>query len=910
MRRLKLGTQLNISFALVLFVPMIIAVIFSIVYYSNKIQQAAVNAISSEMKIADIIYQNAVTDMKNLANAYAQQKVVTVLLSLNLGEKLGGDLAKSANLDNIDMITIVDTANQVMVRSHAPKKISDVIADKSYIAEAISGEAVSGTETMTLAELEQEGFNVGHKLFAKADVILTLTGVAPVYDRQRENIVGAIIVRRILNKDSEIIKNIAHNLNINAALFEHANLIAGAAAPDAEEDIIPPPPNFLHQVLGANMAMHIADISEGGTILKCMPVKDFNKQPVGALMVQTGVAEYIRTRNIAVVTLIAIFLTGFVLAFSIKTIIARRIIIPVQRLKEGTERIGDGDYTHSLEVVPGDEIGELTEAFNKMAMDLHEYDRQLKDYNLQLEARVKERTQELQAANEQLIKANTVMEETLERLNPGVSRLIGNNKQQLGLVYATEMVADICNYTKLNMILGETMMGEFMKKFFRESHILLAKYRGMLDKTVGDQIVAIFGTAKDQSPPSAIHPFDAIACAIQLVKASEKINQFMQGAIQDNYTAIVARHRSLSKEDRENARIEELKFQCRIGINTSNPSSPREIDRMRMVMMGAETCVDYTAQGGAIIYAFRLESSGKPGEIHIGENTRRLAENVYVLEDMPPITLKGLGVQRGYRVAGQQSVFETIYPKTHFYQTYAGNIPDELFHMLNHVVIGKIQLREVQKIINYIDIGFPYLEHIAGYYNLFAARALIGYAVGETLELETDRLNALMFASLWHNGLHLKNIALEELEVDAVESQVPETIDAGLVKDILKSLEQSSPDLAEANVINMANQFDQMVYDRTYLGNRAQEIMSAKEYISLMKLEEKFEGRLLETIGDLFIVESAEAEEEEAPVQEKAPFLPYRDPEKLADAIEKYLTPDERRQLASRLSQSSQEDVN
>ncbi|MCP4106662.1 MAG: hypothetical protein GY749_14180 [Desulfobacteraceae bacterium] len=78
MKNLKLGAHLNISFALVLFIPMIIATVFSIVYYSNKIQLEAVNTVNSDLKIADIIYQNAVVEMKNLANAYAQKKTVTV----------------------------------------------------------------------------------------------------------------------------------------------------------------------------------------------------------------------------------------------------------------------------------------------------------------------------------------------------------------------------------------------------------------------------------------------------------------------------------------------------------------------------------------------------------------------------------------------------------------------------------------------------------------------------------------------------------------------------------------------------------------------------------------------------------------------------------------------------------------
>jgi len=394
-----------------------------------------------------------------------------------------------------------------------------------------------------------------------------------------------------------------------------------------------------------------------------------------------------------------------------------------------------------------------------------------------------------------------------------VSKLIGNNRQQMGLVYAMELVADICNYTKLNMILGETMMGEFMRKFFRESHKFLAQYRGMFDKTVGDQIVAIFGTAKDQAPASPMHAFDAVACALKLVEATEVINVEMQAAIQDNYAAVVARHKSLSSEDRESIKIEELRFQCRVGINTSNSTSDREIDRMRMVMMGAETCIDYTAQSGAVIYAFRLESSGTPGKIHIGENTKRFVEYMYRLKKMPPIILKGLGVQPGYWVVGYQSFFDSIYPKTRFYQQYYNNMPRELLMLINTVEVGRMQIKEIRKINEYLDINIPYLEHLAGFYNLSMARAIFSYAVGESVGMDSDRLHTMLFASLWHNAVMLRNLALEWLDFFPIHTQVPDTTDATLVESIMNDLANSSQTSQEGKIITLCNQFDHKVFD-------------------------------------------------------------------------------------------------
>jgi len=901
MQKLKLGAQLNISFGLVLFVPLVIATVFSIVYYSHKIEEGAVNTINSDLKIAELIYQNALAEMKNLADAYAQKKEVTVLLGYNLGEKLGEELNKSALRDNLDMITVTDTAYTILVRSHAPSKINEPYSHDPYIAEAISGKSLSFTDILDVKELADEGLDINLKIFSKNTMAFTLTGIAPVYDRQKGNITGVIIVRRILNNKPNPIQHISRYLNVSAALSEHEHFIQVSeplmTAEGMRRFIVPT--IDIARIVESNIPFNTKDMHEGGSISAGLPVRDFSGQPIGILMVQSGVESYLQTRNIAVITLLTIFVIGFVLAFSIKTIIERRIVIPVQKLREESEKISVGEYGCVLEVTSGDEIGELTESFNTMSAELHEYDRQLREHNLQLEDRVKERTAELQIANEQLISANTVLEDTLEKLNPGVSKLIGNNKQQLGLVYATELVADVCNYTKLNMILGETLMGEFMRKFFRESHKLLAQYHGMFDKTVGDQIVAIFGMPKDDSPASPIHAFDAVACALKLVKAAEAINTVMQSAIQDNYTAIITRHNSLSDEDRKNIRIEELKFQCRIGINTSDPDSPREIDRMRMVMMGAETYVDYTAQGGAVIYAFRLESSGTPGHIHIGENTKRLVSQVYRLEDLPSITLKGLGIQPGYRVVGYQSVFENIYPKIKFYKTYRSNIPPMLSFLMNKIRVGKIQIREVIKINEYLEVDILYLEHLAGVYNLCMARALFAYSVAEYLQFDEQKRHAILFASLWHNVSALIPDS-EFFHISDLITQIPENTDAALVEKILSDIHQPTTETLEAGIILAADWFDHKIFDRTYIQTRSRDVIPAKEAVGLMKLEGKSDPSLLSALDALMIAE----EIAESPPDTRADIavLP-KDPEQLAKMIEQTFSAEQRKEIISKLDQ-------
>jgi signal transduction histidine kinase len=75
--------------------------------------------------------------------------------------------------------------------------------------------------------------------------------------------------------------------------------------------------------------------------------------------------------------------------------VARRVVRPLETLRNGVERIGGGDMNSRLDLKTGDEIEMLAEEFNRMTENLREA-------HAGLEQKVRERTQELYVANEKL----------------------------------------------------------------------------------------------------------------------------------------------------------------------------------------------------------------------------------------------------------------------------------------------------------------------------------------------------------------------------------------------------------------------------------------------------------------------------------------------------------------------------
>ncbi len=106
----------------------------------------------------------------------------------------------------------------------------------------------------------------------------------------------------------------------------------------------------------------------------------------------------------------SLLLVGLGLALLTSLYLARRVVRPLQALREGVERISSGDLNSRLEIKTGDEIETLAEEFNKMTAHL-------KEAQTSLERKVAERTQALTVANEKLEEASQLKSQFLANVN-------------------------------------------------------------------------------------------------------------------------------------------------------------------------------------------------------------------------------------------------------------------------------------------------------------------------------------------------------------------------------------------------------------------------------------------------------------------------------------------------------------
>ena len=176
-------------------------------------------------------------------------------------------------------------------------------------------------------------------------------------------------------------------------------------------------------------------------------------------------------------------------------------------------------------------------------------------------------------------------------LDPRQVKQLQKNPEQLKLGgetrYATFLFTDVRGFTSMSESLPPEQVTYIMNKALTAQQAAVQKYGGMVDKYIGDAMMAIFNAPLDQPD----HEIQAVKCGLQIIENMKILNQEMQ---QEGLPAIA----------------------IGIGINSG---------KAVIGNMGSESRFDYTAIGDAVNTGARLESATKEQKVDllIGESTAK-----------------------------------------------------------------------------------------------------------------------------------------------------------------------------------------------------------------------------------------------------------------------------------------------
>lgn len=273
-----------------------------------------------------------------------------------------------------------------------------------------------------------------------------------------------------------------------------------------------------------------------------------------------------------------VLVTIFVLGLSVLVLgvlaISRKVTSPVRQLVAGAQRIEAGDYQQTVDIPLHDEIGQLAQAFNGMAKGLAE----------------KEKVRNLLGK----VVSPQVASELLSR---GVE--LGGEEREVTVLFSDlRGFTSLCEGQSPKQILG------LLNEYFSAITEVIEANGGVVDKFIGDAVMALFGAPVAQ-PDSAER---AIRTALGMQRALEKVNEsFMARGLPP--------------------------LAIGIGINTGKVVAGN---------MGSQSRLNYTVIGDGVNLASRLESITKDyaATIIVSEATAHAASSL-AYRELGMVQVKG-----------------------------------------------------------------------------------------------------------------------------------------------------------------------------------------------------------------------------------------------------------------------------
>ena len=252
-----------------------------------------------------------------------------------------------------------------------------------------------------------------------------------------------------------------------------------------------------------------------------------------------------------------IILMGIILFFNllICIVISRFYSKPILRLKDCAKKIANGEYDVQTGITTGDEFGLLSDTFNDMAISLKEKE---------------------------------IMYDTFGKIvTPEIRNWLLQGNTNLGgeTVCATILFCDIRGFTSISEQIKPEQVVTLLNKYFSAMEQCIVEHKGIINKYIGDAIMAIFGVPV----PNENQALDAYKCSIDMKKRLIELNKEL-----------------------EEENLPPIKFG--IGLHTGNVLAGN---------IGSNRRMEYTVIGDAVNVASRIESLCKENncDLLISETT-------------------------------------------------------------------------------------------------------------------------------------------------------------------------------------------------------------------------------------------------------------------------------------------------
>jgi len=231
--------------------------------------------------------------------------------------------------------------------------------------------------------------------------------------------------------------------------------------------------------------------------------------PVFTAMTGLVVAAIVRrgggTRELAI-TVAASLLVGLILSLELTMLLSRAITSPVAKLRDAFARVREGAYEVRVPVVSSDELGELSDAFNRMARGLAEREQLREAFGTYLDKDVAG-----------FILSGRFPEEGVE-------------------IDVSIMFCDVPGFTSFAERSSASEVVSALNAMFELLVPIIVRHGGHVDKFIGDGLLAVFGAPEGFSD----HADRALAAGLEILDAFKRDSGPLRVSVGINSGRVVA----------------------------------------------------------------------------------------------------------------------------------------------------------------------------------------------------------------------------------------------------------------------------------------------------------------------------------------------------------------------------------
>ena len=447
----RMRTKLIISFLIVVVINALVTSWVGVRLIGDEIVRQAQDKVQIDINSARETYLDKLDEVQGAVRLAAVKCAVREALVTGYVEPMKDELRVVRQKEGLDILSITDRNGVVIFRARNPRTSGDSQARDDVVGAAmVRKREAAGTEIVSRKELLKEGRDLADR--ARMKLVATpmarptpeteetsgmvMKAAAPILDYDG-SLVGVLYGAKLLNQSSDIVDKVRDivyrgetykgrdvgtvtlfqgdlRISTNVSTSQGVRAVGTRVSEEVYDQVIERGVPWVGRAFVVN-EWHISAYE---------PIQNLKGKVIGMLYVGTLEAPYVDLRNRVVYTFLLIALSTAAVLFLIGYLITMNVVQPVKALLFATRKVAAGDLTYRVPTKSHDEVGELTESFNKMTTELEKATQSNLALTRTLEDKIRGKTEELQDAQDQLVRSEKLS--SLGRMAAGIAHEINN----------------------------------------------------------------------------------------------------------------------------------------------------------------------------------------------------------------------------------------------------------------------------------------------------------------------------------------------------------------------------------------------------------------------------------------------------------------------------------------------------